>query len=70
MLTEEDFLHSYFEEKDITGMSHTEFQIAMAGLVEKGLMEEIEVEGKKLYRPTLLCRKMKSHLNSDPKNQN
>lgn len=70
MLTEEDFLRSYFEEKDIKGLNQAEFQIAMAGLIQKGLMEEIEMDGRKLYRPTLLAQKMKSHFKSDPKKQN
>jgi predicted transcriptional regulator with HTH domain len=70
MYTEEDFLKNYFEEKDIKGLTQVEFQVAMIGLIEKGLMEEVEMNGKKLYRPTALARKMKSHLNSNPKTQN
>ena len=70
MFTEEDFIQSYFTEQDITGMTHAEFQVAMIGLIEKGLMEEVEMDGKKMYRPTHLLRKMKKHINSNPKNQN
>jgi predicted transcriptional regulator with HTH domain len=70
MFTEEDFIKSYFTESDITGMTHSEFQVAMIGLIEKGLMEEVEVNGKKMYRPTPLLRKMKTHSHSNPKDQN
>lgn len=69
-MKEEELLHSYFTEKDITGITAAEFQVAMVGLIEKGLMEMIEQNGMKFYRPTPLARKMKSHLNSSPKNQN
>jgi hypothetical protein len=33
-------------------------------------MEEVEVNGKKMYRPTPLLRKMKTHSHSNPKDQN
>ena len=69
-MREEDLLKSYFTEQDIKGMTASEFQVAMLGLIEKGLMEMIEKDGMKFYRPTPLARKMKSHLNSNPKTQN
>jgi predicted transcriptional regulator with HTH domain len=69
-MKEEELLKSYFTEKDIQGITAAEFQIAMVGLIEKGLMEMIEMDGTKFYRPTPLARKMKGHLNSNPKNQN
>jgi len=69
-MKEEDLLKSYFTEQDIHGLTQTEFQLAMMGLIEKGLMEMIEKDGIQFYRPTPLARKMKSHLNSNPKNQN
>jgi hypothetical protein len=69
MLTEDDLLRSYFTEQDITGLTPEEFQIAVAGLIEKGLMEVVERGGQKFYRPTLLAQKIKTHLNSNPKNQ-
>jgi len=69
-MNEEDLLKSYFTEQDITGLTQTEFQVAMLGLIEKGLMEMIEKDGMKFYRPTPLARKMKSHLNSNRKTQN
>lgn len=69
-MKEEDLLKSYFTEQDITGLSQAEFQVAMIGLIEKGLMEMIEKDGMRFYRPTPLARKMKSHLNSNPKTQN
>jgi hypothetical protein len=70
MFKEEDLLQSYFTEKDIKGMTHEEFQIAMIGLVEKGLMEMVEKDETRFYRPTELLRKMKNHFNSNPKTQN
>lgn len=69
-MREEDLLQSYFTEKDIVGMTAEEFQMAMMGLIQKGLMEMIEQNGMKFYRPTPLARKMKSHLNSKPETQN
>ncbi len=70
MLKEEDLLQSYFTEQDITGLTQEEFKIAMLGLIEKGLMEVVEKDGNRFYRPTALLRKMKSHFNSNPKTQN
>lgn len=69
-MKEEDLLKSYFTEQDIKGLTQTEFQVAMIGLIEKGLMEMIEKDGMKFYRPTPLAKKMKTHLNSNPKSQN
>jgi hypothetical protein len=68
-MNEDDLLQSYFNEKDIPGITPAEFQTAVAGLIEKGLMEEVLVEGVRLYRPTPLLRKIKTHINSDPKTQ-
>lgn len=70
MIKEEDLLQSYFSEQDITGMTHEDFQVAMLGLIEKGLMEMVEKDGIKFYRPTPILRKMKSHFNSAPKSRN
>jgi len=70
MLSEDDLIKSFFQERDITGLTQEEFQKAMAGLIEKGLMEVVEMEGQKFYRPTPLLRKMKSHFQSNPKDQN
>ncbi len=70
MLKEEDLIQSYFTEQDIPGATQEEFQMAVMGLVEKGLMEVVEKDGNRFYRPTALLRKMKSHHNSNPKTQN
>lgn len=70
MFKEEDLLQSYFTEQDIKGMTHEEFQIAMIGLIEKGLMEMVEKNGVRFYRPTALLRVMKGHFKSNPKTQN
>jgi len=67
---EQDLLNSYFTEQDIESLTHAEFQIAMIGLIEKGLMEMIEVQGKRMYRPTSILKKIKTHLHSDTKSQN
>lgn len=68
-MKEEELLQSYFMERDIKGISPEEFQVAVMGLIEQGLMEMTEVNGTKIYRPTALLRKIKTHLNSDPKMQ-
>jgi hypothetical protein len=70
MNLEDDLLQSYFTEKDIKGLTHEQFQIAMLGLIEKGLMEMKEVDGKRMYRPTHLARKIKTHLHSEEKDRN
>jgi hypothetical protein len=69
MSKEDDLLNSYFTEKDIHGLTHTEFQIAAISLISQGLMEVIEVNGKKMYRPTMMLKTIKTHLHSDTKSQ-
>lgn len=63
-------IQGYFTEVEIPGMTHQEFQIAMIGLIEKGLMEMVEKDGVKYYRPTLLAHMISPHLDSNPKNKN
>lgn len=70
MSKEEQFLQAYFSNQYAPIMTPEEFQMAMISLVEKGLMEVIEKDGNRLYRPTPILRQMKSHFNSNPKNQN
>lgn len=70
MTEEEDLLQNYLTDQDIPGITAQEFQTAVLGLIEKGLMVMVEVNGVKLYRPTPLLRKIKTHLNSDPATQN
>lgn len=69
MLTENDLLQSYFTEKDIQGMTHNEFQVAMIGLIEGGLIEMEIKNGVRYYKPTQLLIQAKSHEDSDPKQQ-
>lgn len=65
----EELLHSYFKETDIVGLTHGEFQIAMIGLIDKGLMEMVEKNGMTFYRPTSLARTIKTHLHSPKKDR-
>jgi hypothetical protein len=67
---EKDLLQSYFTEEDIEGLTQNQFQIAMMGLIEQGLMEVKEVNGQKMYRATSLTRQIKTHLNSNEKDRN
>lgn len=68
-MKESDVLNSYFQDTQISGMNSDEFHTVMIGLIEKGLMEMSEINGIKIYRPTLLLKKIKTHFNSDPKTQ-
>lgn len=70
MSKEEQFLQAYFTNQYAPTMTQEEFQMAMISLVEKGLMEVVEQNGSRFYRPTAILRQMKSHYNSNPKNQN
>lgn len=70
MNVEDELMNSFFTEEDIEGLSHNQFQIGMMGLVEKGLIEVLEVNGKKMYRPTMMAKKIKTHLHSDPRVRN
>ena len=68
---EKEILEAFFTETDIQDITPEEFQMAMLKLIEQGLMELIEKPGnEKLYRPTLLLNKIKTHKNSQSKNQN
>jgi DNA-binding transcriptional ArsR family regulator len=70
MSKEEEFLQAYFTNQYAPTMTQEQFQMAMISLVEKGLMEVVEQGGNRLYRPTTLLKQIKSHYNSNPKNQN
>ena len=58
-----------FSIEDI-GMSKTEFDLAIKGLIEKGLVEEVIVGDEVNYRLTDVCIKLESHLDSDISEQN
>ena len=51
-------------------MSDEEFEIAMNGLIEKGLAEKIIIDDEIHYMITDLGLAIGSHLDSDPCNQN
>jgi hypothetical protein len=70
MFTEDDILLNYFTEKDINGVSSDEFQIAMIGLVERGLIETEVRDGIRYYRPTRLLKQIKTHCYSKYETQN
>ncbi len=51
-------------------MTLEEFQEAVTGLIQKGLMEEIVVDGVKFYRASPLLESIRGHFESNPKDQN
>lgn len=58
-----------FSRQDVD-MSDSEFNTAMSGLLDKGLVEEFIIDGIVYYMITDLGLKIGSHLDSDPKTQN
>jgi hypothetical protein len=61
----------YFTAEDAEGdMTLDEFQEAVTGLVQKGLMEEIMVDGVKFYRASPLLESIRGHFESNPKERN
>lgn len=72
MSKEDQFLQSYLtgQYNSMPHMTQEEFTIAMIGLMEKGLMEVVEKDGSRFYRPTFLLQQMKKQFNSNPKTQN
>ena len=56
--------------KDDVEMSDEEFEIAMRGLIDKGLAEKIIVDNEIHYIITDLGLAVGSHLDSDPATQN
>lgn len=56
--------------KDDVEMSDEEFEIAMRGLIDKGLAEKIIVDNETHYIITDLGLAVGSHLDSDPATQN
>lgn len=70
MNVEDELMNSFFTEEDIEGLSHHQFQMGMIVLIEQGLIEVSEVNGKRMYRPTMMAKKIKTHLHSDPKDRN
>lgn len=51
-------------------MKDDEFDTAIKGLLEKGLMEEQVIDNEPHYRITDLGKSVHKHSASDPKNQN
>lgn len=58
-----------FSKNDVE-MSNEEFEIAMRGLIDKGLAEKIIVDNEIHYIITDLGLAVGSHLDSDPETQN
>lgn len=53
-----------------SGMSEKDFDEAIQGLIEKGLVEEVMVDGEVQYRLTLVGQAVGHHMESDPTNRN
>ena len=70
MSKEDLIIQSYLTGQYTTHMTQEEFTIAMIGLIEKGLMEMVEKDGTRFYRPTMLLQEMKKQFNSNPKTKN
>lgn len=70
MSKEDQFLMSYLTGQYAPRMTQEEFTITMIGLMEKGLMEMVEKDGTRFYRPTTLLQQMKNQYNSNPKTKN
>lgn len=59
-----------FTEDDIDDMSEEDFEQAITGLIDKGLIEVVEKDGVKSYRATTLLESLEDHFDSDPKARN
>lgn len=51
-------------------LSKKDFELAVKGLIDKGLLEEVLIEGQIKYRLTKIGMIVGGHLDSDPKFQN
>jgi hypothetical protein len=58
-----------FTKSDVE-MSDEEFEIAVNGLIDKGMAEKIIIDNEIHYMITDLGLEIGSHLDSDPSNQN
>lgn len=56
--------------KDDVDLSDEEFEVAMSGLISKGLAEKIIINNEIHYMITDLGLAVGSHLDSDPSTQN
>jgi hypothetical protein len=56
--------------RDDVNMSDAEFNLAMSGLLEKGLVEELIIDGILHYQITELGLQVGSHMYSDHHTQN
>lgn len=59
-----------FDNEDCEFMSANSFHEAVIGLIEKGLVEEVVVDGEVKYQLTKLGEQIGPHLNSDLPEQN
>ena len=53
-----------------SGMSEAAFDEAIQGLIEKGIVEEVVIDGEVHYQLTPLGLAIGPHLESDPSTQN
>ena len=53
-----------------SGMSESDFDEAIKGLIEKGLVEEVMVDGEVHYRLTLEGQAVGQHMESNPADRN
>ncbi len=70
---EEEFLRGYLTEEDVktnSGLTPKQLQVAMQELINKGLIRVEEKDGKKVYYPTELLKRIKNHVGSDIKLRN
>lgn len=51
-------------------LSNEEFNLAISGLIEKGLVEEIIIDGIQYYMLTDMGAAIGSHIDSNPANHN
>lgn len=64
------FKNEKFVGVEDSDMTVEEFTNAMKGLVAKGLMEEVIINGEPKYRLTPMGRSVGQHMQSSPKEQN
>ena len=58
-----------FSSKD-SDMNKQEFMLAIEGLIDKGLVEEVIIDGERHYRLTEIGLMIGKHLDSNIKDQN
>lgn len=59
-----------FSRADVDDMSDSEFEVAMSGLLDKGLVEKLIINGIEHYLLTEIGAEVGAHLNSEPSTRN